>query len=61
VGPGRTDVSEERIASIIRVGRISDLGTMLAVTNNGSMLRRNTNYTRKEAIEWGIKEMVEGR
>jgi hypothetical protein len=30
----RTDVSEERIASIIRVTRICDIGTMLAVTSN---------------------------
>jgi hypothetical protein len=30
----RTDVSEESIASIIRVKRISELGTMLAVTSN---------------------------
>jgi hypothetical protein len=29
----RTDVSEERIASIIRVERISELGTALAVTS----------------------------
>jgi hypothetical protein len=29
-----TDVSEERIASIIRVKRISELGTALAVTSN---------------------------
>jgi hypothetical protein len=29
-----TNVSEERIASIIRVERISKLGTMLAVTSN---------------------------
>jgi hypothetical protein len=27
----KTDVSEERIASIIRVKRLSELGTMLAV------------------------------
>jgi hypothetical protein len=32
----RTDVSEERIASIIRVKRISELGT-LAVTSNRSV------------------------
>jgi hypothetical protein len=38
----RTDVSEEYIASIIRVTRISELGTMLAVTSNRSTLRRNT-------------------
>jgi hypothetical protein len=30
----RTDISEERIAYIIRVERISELGTMLAVTGN---------------------------
>jgi hypothetical protein len=30
----RTDVSKERIASIIRVERISELGTMSAVTTN---------------------------
>jgi hypothetical protein len=35
---------EERIASIIRVKRISELGTTLAVTSNWSILRRNTNY-----------------
>jgi hypothetical protein len=38
----RTDVSEEHIASIIRVRRISELGTMLPVTSNQSTLRRNT-------------------
>jgi hypothetical protein len=30
----RTDVSEEHIASIVRVEKISDLGTTLAVTSN---------------------------
>jgi hypothetical protein len=30
----RTDISEERIASIIRVTRISELETTLAVTDN---------------------------
>jgi hypothetical protein len=30
----RTDVSEERIASFIRVTRIGELGTTLAVTSN---------------------------
>jgi demethoxyubiquinone hydroxylase (CLK1/Coq7/Cat5 family) len=38
----RTDVSEEHIASIIRVKRIGELGTTLAVTSNRSTLRRNT-------------------
>jgi hypothetical protein len=37
----RTDVSEERIASIIRVITIVELGTMLAVNSNRSTLRRN--------------------
>jgi hypothetical protein len=30
----RTDVSEERSAAIIRVTRISELGTTLAITSN---------------------------
>jgi hypothetical protein len=37
----RTDVSEELIAYIIRVERIGELGTTLAVTSNGNSLRRN--------------------
>jgi hypothetical protein len=41
----RTDVSEERSASIIMVTRIGELGTTLAVTSNHRTLRRNTkNY-----------------
>jgi hypothetical protein len=35
----RTDVSEEHIASIIRVIRIGELGTTLAVTSNRRTLR----------------------
>jgi hypothetical protein len=38
----RTDVSEECITSIIRVTRIGELGTTLAVTSNRRTLRRNT-------------------
>jgi hypothetical protein len=38
----RTDVSEEISASFIRVTRISELGTTLAVTSNQSTLQRNT-------------------
>jgi hypothetical protein len=38
----RTDVSEELIASFIRVTRLGELGTTLAVTRNRRMLRRNT-------------------
>jgi hypothetical protein len=37
----RTDVPEERIASIIRLTRIGDIGKTLAVTRNRSMMRRN--------------------
>jgi hypothetical protein len=38
----RTDVSEELTASFIRVTRIGELGTTLAVTSNRRTLRRNT-------------------
>jgi hypothetical protein len=38
-------VSEERSASFIRVPRIVELGTMLAVTSNRRTLRRYTNTT----------------
>jgi hypothetical protein len=38
----RTDVSEERSTSIIRVTRIGELGTTLAVTSNRHMVQRNT-------------------
>jgi hypothetical protein len=37
----RTDVSEELSASFIRVTRIDELGTTLAVTSNRLTLRRN--------------------
>jgi hypothetical protein len=39
----RADFSEERSASNIRVTRIGELGTALAITRNRSMLRRTTN------------------
>jgi hypothetical protein len=39
----RTDVSEELGASFIRVTRIGEVGTTLAVTSNRRTLRRNTN------------------
>jgi hypothetical protein len=39
VALGRTNVSEEHIAYIIRVERISELRTTLAVTDNPSTLR----------------------
>jgi hypothetical protein len=40
----RTDLSEEPSAFIIRVTRIGELGTTLAVNNNRRTLRRNTKY-----------------
>jgi hypothetical protein len=42
----RTDVSEELSASFIRVTRIGELGTMLAVTSNRRTLRRITKFHR---------------
>jgi hypothetical protein len=40
----RTDVSEERIVSIIRGTRIGEQGTTLAVTSNRRTLQRNYVY-----------------
>jgi hypothetical protein len=37
----RTDVSMERITSIVTVTRIGELGTMLALISNRSVLKRN--------------------
>jgi hypothetical protein len=39
----RTDISEGLSASFVRVTRIGELGTTLAVTSNRRTLRRNTN------------------
>jgi hypothetical protein len=41
----RTDASEEYIASIIMMTRLSELGTTLTVTSNQITLRRNTKQT----------------
>jgi hypothetical protein len=38
----RTGVSEERSASLIRVTKIGELGTTLALTSKRRTLRRNT-------------------
>jgi hypothetical protein len=40
----RTSVSEEISASFIRVIRIGELGTTLAVTSNRRTLRRNSTF-----------------
>jgi hypothetical protein len=57
----RTDVSEELIASFIRVTRIGELGTTLAVTSNRRTLRRNTKafdvftaVTMKNGVFWDV-------
>jgi hypothetical protein len=42
----RTDVSEELSASFIRVTRIGELRTILAVTSNRRTLRRNLVFLR---------------
>jgi hypothetical protein len=41
-GPYKTDISEELSASIIRVSRIIEVGTTLAISSNRRTLRRNT-------------------
>jgi hypothetical protein len=54
----RTDVSEELSAVFIRVTRIGELGTTLAVTGNRRTLRRNKNHkpliTATHVQSWGI-------
>jgi hypothetical protein len=59
----RTDISEERVSSIIRVARISELGTTLTVNNNpdveGDRFLRNVGShgaTRRHIPEDGILE-----
>jgi hypothetical protein len=54
----RTNVSEELHASIIRVTRICELGTTLAVTSNWRALQRNTKWERKLVwkSDWGCRE-----
>jgi hypothetical protein len=42
----RTDVSEELSAYFIRMTKIGEIGTTLAVTSNRRMLRRNTKFLR---------------
>jgi hypothetical protein len=46
----RTDVSEELSVSFIRVTRIGELGTTLAVTSNQYTLRRNTTTSQKTSF-----------
>jgi hypothetical protein len=46
----RTDISEELSVSFIRVTRIGELGTTLAVTSNRRTLRRNTLLVRASVV-----------
>jgi hypothetical protein len=46
----RTDVSEERIAFVIRVTSIGELETTLALTSNRSTLLRNSMVVSEERI-----------
>jgi hypothetical protein len=41
----RTDVSEERSASVIRLPRTGELGTTLTITSNRRAMRRNTKFS----------------
>jgi hypothetical protein len=47
-----TDISEECMASIMRMTRIGELGTILAVTSNQHMLWRNTVYLLYYTIQY---------
>jgi hypothetical protein len=50
-GSLRTDVSEERIASIIRVKRIGQLGATLAITSNWHAAKK---YYVKNGVFWDV-------
>jgi hypothetical protein len=54
----RTDVSEELRASFIRVTRIDELGTTLAVTSNRHTLRRNTEPQNLKSYTSLINELI---
>jgi hypothetical protein len=54
----RTDVSEEISAPFIRVTRIGELGTTLAVTSNRLMLRRSTKS--ENSLAPGIEPGISG-
>jgi hypothetical protein len=59
----RTEVSEERSASIIKVTRMRELGTKLPVTSNRLVLRRNTMYVTANVVPSSpilVKLMMEG-
>jgi DNA-binding TFAR19-related protein (PDSD5 family) len=47
----RTDVSEELGASFIRMTRIGELGTTLAVISNRHTLLRNMNSSQRASVD----------
>jgi hypothetical protein len=53
-----TAVSEERIASIIRVTRIGEIGKTLAVTSNPSTLGRNTKKKEKQVFHRSVLRLL---
>jgi hypothetical protein len=59
----RTDVSEELSASFMRVTRIGELGTTLAVTSNRRTLRRNTviNFINERDVSISCLLLCNGR
>jgi hypothetical protein len=50
----RTDISEELSASFIKVIRIGELGTTLAVTSNRRTLRRNVNMVMVLRVSYNV-------
>jgi hypothetical protein len=60
----RTDVSEERSASFIRVTRIGEIGTTLGVTSNRRTPRRNSSpilvTLMKEALRSSERSVLTG-
>jgi hypothetical protein len=52
VAVGRTDVSEELSASIIRMTRNFELGTTLAVTNNDARYEEIQSHRRESLISY---------
>jgi hypothetical protein len=55
-----TDVSEELSASFIRVTRIGELGTTLAVTSNRRSLRKNTGSSETSVLTRTIRPKIPG-
>jgi hypothetical protein len=54
----RTDLSEEFSTSIIKVTRISELGTTLAVNSNRRTLRSNTKYKIQSVFLRSVRRLL---